>query len=491
MFIGRGVVFLSSSAKIFKKEVKMGINPNQSGLSGGGQTIAPQSVSTATPVSALDLAVDERGQSSLGRSDKQPLVIEFVASLPNLSVSTRTSLYSGLSNASPETLVNVGMSLSQSYNDAVNQMLDDWNEQIKVQGEIAKQSAIKKSVQDNVQKSQRNQDQVVKHDVESSKVVSETVDKSQLRELSSKVGASSSEFKETSKNIDTNFVTKWKKLSQTQKNQFRDTVGNQALKVYRSSYNDPVQQNEDVKKMMPVLTTLFFTEVFEINPLAADIVMRPIGDVAGTASILPDVIAAAPGVTMEIPQINLMIPLPMYSTAVEASLNVLANNKGMEGKLSPEKIDEEFVQEFAKKALEKTNDMSKFMTAIDPQYLLLPESQKQNVNVLASMLTLTTVLVLDVKSQADFSNLSPEEFSSLLKNGVPGNDLLSTVTNQINVSLSQIPDKNQRVDYVNFLLNYIVKSSSSSVSDLKSFANALMYASQTIGTDVRALSTPD
>ncbi|MEC7839717.1 MAG: hypothetical protein VX777_06730 [Chlamydiota bacterium] len=467
----------------------MGINADPSGVSGGGHTFAPTTTGPTQQVSSAELPVDERGQSSLSKSSEQPLVIEFVASLPNLSVSTQTGLYSS-ALSSAETLAKGVQSISQSYNDAVNQMLDDWNEQIQIQAQIAKESAIKKAAQDSVQSSQRNQAKVVKDSIESGQIQTSSDEKAQLRDLALKIGDSSSDYKEVSKGIDTNFVTNWKKLSQTQRNQFRDIVGQHALKQYRSNYKDPVEINEDVKKLVPVLTALLTTEVFEINPLAKDISMRPLGGGSDSTG-LPELLASTPGISQQIPQVNLMVPLPVYSTAVEASLDVFKKHRGNEGNVSSEKVDEEFVQEFAKKALEKTQDMSKFMAAMDPQYLLLPEAQKQTVNAMASMVTLTTVLVFDVKSQAQFSNLSPEEFASILKNGIPENDLLNTVVQQLNVSLMQIPDKNQRADFVSFLLDFIDRSRSSTVSDLKSFANALLYATQTIGADVRAVNTPD
>ncbi len=444
----------------------MSISPDKSGVSGGGPTISPTNVESAAPVAPAELGVDERDQSSLSQSSQTPLVIEFVASLPQPGIGTGSGLYSSLSNAvAAEHLVKAGSAIMKSYNETVNSILDSWNKQIAEDAQAAQEDANHRAIQDDALKYQRDQQGVNKDKIES-----DTVKDSYTKDTG-------------------NFMAYWESASPAQKSQFSDSFGEQSIKTYLSGATDPVEQNASVQKMIPVISALFVTEMMDVNPLATDITMRPVDKTDSSAT--PDILASPPGALQDIPQVNMMLPIPMFINAAEASLSVFERNKGVQGKGSKQDIDEQFVNEFAKKTLERTNNMGGLIADKNPQYGMLPENQKSAVDNGASLVALTTVLIFDVKSQAQFSNLSPEEFGSLLKNGVPGNDLLTQVTQAINNGLASITNMDQRVDFVSFLLDYMDRARTSTVKDLKNFSSALLYATAEIGSNVRTVNVPD
>lgn len=447
----------------------MSINTDPGSVNSGGAYLSLPTAPTTSTLPLPSLDITSASDSSIAASEEPPAVVDFIASVPLLNLNSGSNLYSKLSTImSANTMAELGASLAQSYNETMNYILDSWSKSIQQQDEANRQAAIRNSIKEDYLNSQIIQQDIINQNIVDQEIKSNVIEDSRKAQNG-------------------DLTTYWNNASPAERTQFNETYGQEATNAYYANLNNPVEQNFDAMKLMPIITPLFTTEALVINPLALDISMRSIG--GDEEALVPDLLGMLPGSLQLIPQVNLMVPIPLLTSAVSASLSLFAKNKANPN--ANNDIDEQYVQELAKKVLSRTQNISDSIASKHPNYLALDSSQRQSLDISASLFALTTVLLLDVKSQAKFSNLSPEEFASMLKEGITGNDLLNQVVLQIQAILSKIPDKNQVAEYVNFLLNYINRSSAATVSTLKSFANVLMYATQEIGNDVRAVSTPE
>lgn len=455
-------------------------NPGQIGQNyvGGGNLESTETISIQkSPPPAVSLPQEE---SDIQPSQQNIVLSALLASSPELSLSSSRSLGDSL-GLSSENLVKFGQSLMNSYTETMNSMLDSWAKQIEHQAIADKEDSMRKETLERNLSKQRLENSVVQNNIKQ-----ETIEASAEAGSSKGVGSYgdiSSINRVTGTGESQDIISIWNKASPEQKSLLIDDFGEKAVANFKQTYNDPAIQNFELSKAIPLVSS-FLIQQFEINPLATDIAIRSYGQkedplIANLTALLP--------VSIEgIPRVNLMVPLPFLSALVETNLSLINKNKvGDKSK----GIDENFLNEFARRTLGKVKNIGNFLALHNPNYLLLNNEQKNDVNLAASLTALTTVLIFDVKNQAQFSNLSPEEFKSILKNGIPQNDLLNQVVLQINLLLNQVPDKGQKSGFVNFLLNFIDQAKNSTISNLKSFTKALMYANSIIGPNVRASST--
>lgn len=436
--------------------------------------ISPAVIPEATPLNTANA-------TTLSKSAAQSL-----PTLPNASNPSLSGLQlSQAADISQGILYSQLMLAQQSYADTVNQILDAWNQQIEIQAELNKEAALKKNILDNTIEWQRLQQTNVEQGIKAQQV--DIAGASQEQKLQAAGIYSTNE----------NFINWFNTASTQEKANYLNENGEMMVANYLSKINDPAIQNADLAKaVMPYYTTVMM-ETLVVNPLATDITTRPanLSELGVNLGIsLPDQLQALttpsiiPGIVN--PQINLLLPMMMYTSAAEAALGLYRDRKDGIEKGGDKKIEDDFVDEFGKRTLANTENTDSWLRYKEPNYEKLTPEQQAAVVAAANLLALTTVLIFDVKAQGANSNLSVEEFNSLLQQGVPNREVLNNVIGQINTIFTTIAQKSieQVGQYYNFIADFIngARLNRFHLDDLRNFGNAIVLATSEIGIADRA-----
>lgn len=414
------------------------------------------------------------------------------ASNPVLSQSPSSNLYTAISDAAKTTVMaQTLMAIQESYARTVNDILDNWNEQIAITNEQNKAAALRSNILNNTINAQRLQDDVVQQGIQKDSIQKDTIKKAEtLQELN----------KPTSQQVhlstNQNFNDWWNKASSTEKSSYLNEHGQKMVASYLEKINDPIIQNSDLAKTVMPLYVMVIAQTQIINPLAADITMRsPLTDY-GTGTSLVDQLGniTVPAILNTIPEVNLLLPGVMFSSAAEASLGLFGKQREILNTGGERKIDDKFVDEFGKRTLANTKNTDSWLRFKESSYENLSDGQKSAIQTCVNLMALTSVLIFDVKSQGAGSNLSKEEFNDILTSGIPGRDVLNQVVTQLNAIFTEVKEKGESEfdQYRYFVEDFISGAGLNryNLNDLKDFSEVLNYAYQEIRPSDRAVRMP-
>lgn len=376
-------------------------------------------------------------------------------------------------SAAVDSASRIAYALVTTQSEIANTILDNWAKQIQVQAAIS---------EENYKRDLIKQEAIEKQDQQSA-MVKENVEANQLKEQTTGSATMSA---------GPNFTDWWNRSSSVDKSNYLNTNGDRMIGAYLDTHNDAAIQNSDLAKGGIPAYVEMMRETLIVNPMAIDLAMRSSADL-GSGSTLADELKnlGLPPSLMDIPQINLMLPFPLYASAIGTTLGLYGKMGAGADSSNQTEITRKFVDELAKKTLKNTETTDSWLRFKDPGFAQLPQDLQQSVVVAANLLALTTVLIFDIKAQGSASNLSPEEYASLLKNGNPDDPVLNMVLGRINSLFAQLEKSKpgEAEGYRDFVNNYIVAAQLQrfNIEDLMNFSNVLLYANSSIGEAERVL----
>lgn len=415
-------------------------------------------VAPVAPTSGEAATTDIMQLSSLAQSESTLQAVAPNAGNPTLSANVAATLLAF-------DLLNQQAAVSQA-------ILDNWTKQIQVQAQLSAENNIRNIILQDTLQQQRLQSDIENENVKENLV-------------NAQAGAS------TNASSATNFNEWWNSASGVDKSNYLDTNGDRMIGAYLDTHNDAAIQNSDLAKggLPAFIETM--KETLVVNPMAVELTMRTSDMMSGQSSLTSELLGITlPPSINDIPQINLFLPITMYNSAVGATLG-LYGKYGAAGEVDEKSIDEQFVKELAKKTLKNIENTAGWLFNKQPGFGQLSQDQQQSIVFAANLLALTTVLIFDVKAQGAASNLSPEEYASMLKNGNPDEPILNAVLGRINLMFAELdkkkPDEAQA--YKDFVNNFIVAAQLHrfNIDDLRDFSKVLLYANNTVSEAERVL----
>lgn len=430
----------------------MGINIGVGSDPGSQEVINFEAAGAAAPTSPVKdtLTTDIMQLSTIAQSDSASSSAAPAAGSPTLSASLESSFFD-------HAIIDTAY-LEQAR--VVNEILDNWTKQIQEEAQLSAESNKRSITLQNVLKDQR-----LESDVQAQNVKDQ------------QIGATG--------------TSNFHQLSPADKSSYIETNGDQMIGTYVDAHNDAVIQNSDLAKGgIPAFQAM--KEVLVANPLSIDLAMRAPHTMDSQATLAEQLSSLViPSALSEIPQINLFLPMLMYTSAAGAAFGLYGKQGAAGEEPNEAAIDEKFVTEFGKKTLINTENTESWLLYRQPGFEQLPQDQQQAVVLGANLLALTAVLIFDVKAQARASNLSPEEFQSMLANGNPDNPVINTVLGRINSMFVELEkSKPNEVDgYKNFVNSFITSAQLKrfNIDDLRDFSRVLLYANNTISEAERVV----
>lgn len=438
----------------------------------------PRVIPQAEPVQPSNSHISKENKSSegsisrsdIGPSSSTPLVIEFVASHPNLMVNTGQNVLSQAASAYKDAeLVKFTQQIASEHNRIMNDILDQWSEQVAEDAKRAKEADDHHRVQEAGRRLDQIQNDAKKAIVEFASLQQEIIGSRETKPLAMEAYLGSNAV----------FNEFWNKASSTEKLKLSGKIAKAVIEQHPASFG---AQLEDAKKMAPYLAPLvvaFITEM-QINFLANQLASATTNPFSLNTTVSQ---LQTPHALEGTSQINLLLPLFAASKDTAMAFN-------QAGKPTKELFDAEFVKEFAKKVLGRVKTIESWLSNISPELVKMGQEQLKAVTAASSLIALTTVLVLDVKSQGEASNLTAEEFKSMLSSTVPGYQELNNVTSEINSILRQFPP-NERVEYVNMVLDFIDRAPKTNINELRHLPEALLAANAEIAPALRTINTTE
>lgn len=409
---------------------------------------------------SVESLVDDHFISTLSKSDLEALIVNLMASFPMLGYFPMASLLDSPALSGKFTKEQVEgfiVSLGQTKDEIISQMLDAWLANVELQAEMQKEDAIKTDEQKEDSKKRRLQQEIV-------------------REANNPIANSAA------------YTSYLASLPISERAAEVSNIADKIVDHYISTSNTPAFQNAELAKaVMP----LYIMEALVINPSVQQIVLAPTSAQSAPIGVNPIADQVQPAMNQFSPNlqdqtlltINLFVMEMVKNTTIEMYLK-----QGGDAATKPKDI--EFATAFAVQMLEKVRTpgfIEGELLKNVPGAEQMPLDHFQVAVALVKAFAMLNAVMLFVKVEG--GTLQERELKEMLtgETDIPQGDKRGELLAEIRDIIDGLP-KGDRADFATTLLKYV--GSMPDTDRLTNWIHALNAAMEEVSPAQRVVQAP-